>query len=80
MVVVIEFSFMRCQPLRRALVSLRKNHQKLTHKVLKNQLLAFNLHKLAFAYFLDTDLVERVESSVVSKSLKIIKPRCFNVV
>ncbi|TXZ74589.1 acetyltransferase, partial [Vibrio mimicus] len=23
---------MRCQPLRRALVSLRKNHQKFTHK------------------------------------------------
>ncbi|EGR0900928.1 DUF645 family protein [Vibrio cholerae] len=35
---------------------------------------------MAFAYFLDTDLVERVESSVVSKSLKIIKPPCFNVV
>ncbi len=48
--------------------------------MLKNQLLAFNLHKLAFAFFLDADLVERVESSVVSKSLKIIKPRCFNVV
>ncbi|PAS27025.1 hypothetical protein CGT72_18745 [Vibrio cholerae] len=47
---------------------------------MKNQLLAFKLHKLAFAYFLDTDLVERVESSMVSKSLKIIKPRCFNVV
>ncbi|MFO4650393.1 hypothetical protein V5H01_17555 [Vibrio cholerae] len=29
----------------------------------------FNLHKLAFAFFLDADLVERVESSVVSKSL-----------
>ncbi|MVB20334.1 acetyltransferase [Vibrio cholerae] len=28
---------MRCQPLRRALVSLRKNHQKFTHKVLKIQ-------------------------------------------
>nr|WP_279381014.1 hypothetical protein [Vibrio cholerae] len=25
-------------------------------------------------------MVERVESSVVSKSLKTIKPRCFNVV
>ncbi|PAR26407.1 hypothetical protein CGU00_18870 [Vibrio metoecus] len=35
---------------------------------------------MGFAYFLDTDLVERVERSVVSKSLKIIKPRCFNVV
>ncbi|PRQ61494.1 hypothetical protein BWR16_15300 [Vibrio sp. V01_P9A10T6] len=38
------------------------------------------MHNLAFAFFLDADLVERVESSVVSKSLKIIKPRCFNVV
>ncbi|ATC59549.1 hypothetical protein CMV05_19080 [Vibrio anguillarum] len=42
--------------------------------------IAFNLHKLAFAFFLDADLVERVESSVVSKSLKTSKPRCFNAV
>ncbi|PAR65479.1 acetyltransferase [Vibrio cholerae] len=34
-VVVIEFCVMRCQPLRRALVSLSKNHQKFTYKVLK---------------------------------------------
>ncbi|EEY50675.1 hypothetical protein VIH_002368 [Vibrio cholerae CT 5369-93] len=34
------------------------------------------MHKLAFAFFLDADLVERVESSVVSKLLKTIKPRC----
>ncbi|MBO1383088.1 hypothetical protein BVJ63_19330 [Vibrio cholerae] len=47
---------------------------------MKNQLLAFKLHKLAFAFFLDADLVERVESSVVSKSLKTIKFRCFNIV
>ncbi|HGS5779430.1 TPA: hypothetical protein ACMDO1_003653, partial [Vibrio cholerae] len=40
----------------------------------------FKLHKLAFAFFLDADLVERVESSVVSKSLKTIKFRCFKVV
>ncbi|OWO68674.1 hypothetical protein B2J71_18285 [Vibrio cholerae] len=38
------------------------------------------MHKLVFAFFLDADLVARVESSVVSKSLKTIKPRCFNVV
>ncbi|HGS4442023.1 TPA: hypothetical protein ACMDNB_003721, partial [Vibrio cholerae] len=43
-------------------------------------LLAFKLHKLAFAFFLDADLVERVESSVVSKLLKTIKLRCFIVV
>ncbi|OYP01329.1 acetyltransferase [Vibrio cholerae] len=43
---------MRCQPLRRALVSLRENHQKLTHKVLKIQHLAFKLHNLAFGVFL----------------------------
>ncbi|PAR34221.1 acetyltransferase [Vibrio metoecus] len=43
---------MRCQPLRRALVSLRKNHQKLTHKVLKIQHFAFKLHNLAFGFFL----------------------------
>ncbi|CSC71017.1 Uncharacterised protein [Vibrio cholerae] len=41
---------MRCQPLRRALVSLRKNHQKFTHKVLKNQLLAFMFHNWAFEF------------------------------
>ncbi|RBM36965.1 acetyltransferase [Vibrio tarriae] len=34
-VVVFEFGVMRCQPLRRALVSLSKNHQEFTHKVLK---------------------------------------------
>ncbi|EKL20093.1 hypothetical protein VCHC50A2_3269B, partial [Vibrio cholerae HC-50A2] len=38
------------QPLRRALVSLRKNHQKFTHKVLKNQLLAFMFHNWAFEF------------------------------
>ncbi len=49
-VVVIEFSVMRCQPLRRALVSLRKIHQKFKLKALKNQRLAFNLHNLAFEF------------------------------
>ncbi|KFE21840.1 hypothetical protein DA89_3479 [Vibrio cholerae] len=46
MVAVVAFKFigMRCQPLRRALVSLRKEHQKFTPKVLKIQLLAFKLH------------------------------------
>ncbi len=43
---------MRCQPLRRALVSLRKNHQKFTHKVLKIQPLSFKLHNLAFGFWL----------------------------
>ncbi|RBM33391.1 acetyltransferase [Vibrio tarriae] len=43
---------MRCQPLRRALVPLRKNHQKFTHKVLKTQPLSFKLHNLAFGFFL----------------------------
>ncbi|EGR4493021.1 acetyltransferase [Vibrio cholerae] len=51
-VVVFEFSGMRWQPLRRALVSLKKNHQKFTHKVLKIQHLAFMLHNLAFGFFL----------------------------
>ncbi|MCG6349493.1 acetyltransferase [Vibrio fluvialis] len=51
-VVVFEFSDMRCQPLRRALVSLKKNHQKFTHKVLKIQSLSFKLHILAFEFFL----------------------------
>ncbi len=47
---VFKFSAMRCQPLRRALVSLRKIHQKFKLKALKNQLLAFNLHNLAFEF------------------------------
>ncbi|QAV06639.1 hypothetical protein FORC76_3142 [Vibrio cholerae] len=41
---------MRCQPLRRALVSLRKDHQKFTPKVLKIQLLAFKLHNWTFKF------------------------------
>ncbi|EGR1860708.1 acetyltransferase [Vibrio cholerae] len=49
---VFEFSGVRCQPLRRALVSLRKNHQKFTHKVLKIQPLSLKLHNLAFRFFL----------------------------
>ncbi|TQQ68271.1 acetyltransferase [Vibrio cholerae] len=43
---------MRHSPLNAALVSLKKNHQKLTHKVLKIQLLAFKLYNWAFEYFL----------------------------
>ncbi|PNM40333.1 acetyltransferase [Vibrio cholerae] len=35
---------MRCQPLRRALVSLRKSHQKFKRKALKNNPLVFNPH------------------------------------
>ncbi|BCK08397.1 hypothetical protein VCSRO17_3039 [Vibrio cholerae] len=50
LVVVFEFGVMRCQPLRRALVSLRKIHQKFKLKALKNQRLAFNLHNLAFEF------------------------------
>ncbi|EKN8283815.1 hypothetical protein PY199_003630 [Vibrio cholerae] len=41
---------MRCQPLRRALVSLRKIHQKFKLNALKNQCLAFNLYNLAFEF------------------------------
>ncbi|MGT8836486.1 acetyltransferase [Vibrio cholerae] len=41
---------MRCQPLRWALVSLRKDHQKFTPKVLKIQLLAFKLHNWTFKF------------------------------
>ncbi|EGR0525861.1 acetyltransferase [Vibrio cholerae] len=43
---------MRCSHLNRALVSLRKNHQKYTHRVLKIQPLSFKLHNLAFEFFL----------------------------
>ncbi|EEO14753.1 hypothetical protein VCB_001034 [Vibrio cholerae TMA 21] len=40
----------------------------------------FKVHYLAFEFVLDAVLVECVESSVVSKSLKTSKPRCFSVV
>ncbi|ENM8347244.1 hypothetical protein AB8208_003440 [Vibrio cholerae] len=40
----------RWLPLKRALVSLRKIHQKFKLKALKNQRLAFNLHNLAFEF------------------------------
>ncbi len=40
----------------------------------------FKFHNLAFEFFLDADLVERVESSVGLKSLKTSTLRCFNVV
>ncbi|EGR4140702.1 acetyltransferase [Vibrio cholerae] len=43
---------MRCSPLNAALVSLKKNHQKFTHKVLKIQFLALQLHNWAFEFFL----------------------------
>ncbi|EGR1465819.1 acetyltransferase [Vibrio cholerae] len=43
---------MRCSPLNAALVSLRKNHQKFTRKVLKIQPLSFKLHNLVFEFFL----------------------------
>ncbi|EOW9408033.1 hypothetical protein ACOCF9_003660, partial [Vibrio cholerae] len=56
------------------------NHQNPSSIVLKNPLLAFKSHNLAFERKPDADLVERVESSVVSKSLKTHKPRCFKVV
>ncbi|MCD1220553.1 acetyltransferase [Vibrio cholerae] len=51
-VVVFEFSVMRCQPLRRALVSLRKSHQKFKRKTLKNQPLVFKSHNWAFEFCL----------------------------
>ncbi|EPE0640814.1 hypothetical protein ACSFXM_003640, partial [Vibrio cholerae] len=54
--------------------------QKPSSIVLKNPLLAFKFHNLAFEFFPDADLVERVENSVVLKSLKTSKPRCFNAV
>ncbi|NAO21123.1 acetyltransferase [Vibrio cholerae] len=43
---------MRCLPLNAALVSLRKNNQKFTHKVLKIQPLAFKPHNLALGFYL----------------------------
>ncbi|WP_221886499.1 hypothetical protein, partial [Vibrio cholerae] len=41
---------------------------------------SFQSAQLDFCVFLDADLVERVESSAVSKLLKTSKPRCFNIV
>ncbi len=41
---------LHCSPLSRALVSLRKDHQKFTPKVLKIQLLAFKLLNWTFKF------------------------------
>ncbi|AUW38449.1 hypothetical protein AL543_21060 [Vibrio mimicus] len=57
-----------------------KNHQNLSSFALNKQLLVLNFHKLAFESLPDADLVESVESSASSKSLKTNKPRSFNVV
>ncbi|EGR1265442.1 acetyltransferase [Vibrio cholerae] len=40
----LSFVVVRCQPLRRALVSLRKSHQKFKRKTLKNNPLVFYPH------------------------------------
>ncbi|HFG1603851.1 TPA: hypothetical protein ACGFXT_003413, partial [Vibrio cholerae] len=45
----------------------------------ENSSFSVQLSQFGFRVFPDADLVERVESSVVSKSLKTIKLRCFNV-
>ncbi|ENM5748180.1 DUF645 family protein [Vibrio mimicus] len=44
------------------------------------KLLEFKCYKLTFEFLPDGYLVERVESSVVSRSLKTNKSRCFKVV
>ncbi|WP_222860942.1 hypothetical protein, partial [Vibrio cholerae] len=51
-------------------------------KLNRSEKLSFSvqLAQVGFCAFLDADLVERIESSVISKSLKTINPRCFNVV
>ncbi|EOX4341971.1 hypothetical protein ACPF4M_003640, partial [Vibrio cholerae] len=51
-------------------------------KLNRSEKLSFSvqLAQVGFCVFLDADLVERVESSVVSKPLKANKSRCFNVV
>ncbi len=71
---------MRCQPLRRALVSLRKSTSKTQAQGYEKSAFSAQVAQLGFLVFLDAGLVERVKSSVVSKSPKTSRPRCFNVV
>ncbi|EPH5778177.1 hypothetical protein ACS2RX_003721, partial [Vibrio cholerae] len=49
-------------------------------QVQRSEKLAFRLPNLVFEFQADAALVESVGSSVVSKSLKTHKPRCFNIV
>ncbi len=67
-VVVIEFCVMRCQPLRRALVSLRKKSSKIHEQGSENSVFIVQAAHFGFWVFPDADLVESVESSAVSKS------------
>ncbi len=71
---------MRCQPLRRALASSRLESSKSKLICCKKSDFSVQISQFGFRVFLDADLVKRVDSSVGSKSLKTIKPRCFNVV
>ncbi len=80
MVVVFEFSVMRCQPLRRALVSINQKSSKSKLICIKHAAFSIHFHKLAFESLPDADFVESVESSAVSTLLKTNKPRSFNVV
>ncbi|HFG1996627.1 TPA: hypothetical protein ACGF51_003631 [Vibrio cholerae] len=59
---------MRCQPLRRALVSLEKII-KIQAQGSENSAFIVQAAQFGFGVFPDADLVERVESSAVSKSL-----------
>ncbi|EOW9302941.1 hypothetical protein ACN259_003536 [Vibrio cholerae] len=64
----MSFVVMRCQPLRRALVSLEKII-KIQAQGSENSAFIVQAAQFGFGVFPDADLVERVESSAVSKSL-----------
>ncbi|MDP4497593.1 hypothetical protein Q9L41_17455 [Vibrio cholerae] len=66
-VVAFEFSVMRCQPLRRALVSSGKS-SKIHAQGPENLAFIVQAAQFSFWVFPDVDLVESVESSAVSKS------------
>ncbi|WP_175460990.1 hypothetical protein [Vibrio cholerae] len=69
MVVVFEFGGMRCQPLRRALVSLRQKLSKSGFNCPENSAFSVQVSQFGFGCFPDADLLERVESLAVSNSL-----------
>ncbi|NOF70508.1 hypothetical protein GWZ57_09535 [Vibrio cholerae] len=76
-VVVFGFSVMRCQPLRRALVSINQKSSKAQFQCPEKSALSVQVAQFSFWVFPDANLEESVESLAVSKSLK---PRCFNIV
>ncbi|WP_278183622.1 hypothetical protein [Vibrio misgurnus] len=70
-VVVVEFGVMRCQPLRLALVFIRKV-DKICANCLDDSAFGAQSSRIGFCILIDTDWVENVENVVGTRSLKPI--------